>query len=159
MTSSKIQPALLGGLLTGVLSALPIVSAGNICCCLWVISGGVLAAYLLQQNTPAAITVGDGAVVGLLAGLFGGLIAVALQLPLELLLAPLQQRILERILERAGDLPVETRSLLEEWGRPTRPLLIALRLLFSVTVGMVFGLVGGMLGAAIFRKSEPARAA
>ncbi len=48
--SSKFQPALLGGLVLGVLSALPIVSIGNVCCCLWVISGGVLAAYLLQRN-------------------------------------------------------------------------------------------------------------
>ena len=31
----------------GVLSALPIVSAGNYCCCLWVISGGLVAAYVL----------------------------------------------------------------------------------------------------------------
>jgi len=39
-----------------VLSALPLISAGNLCCCLWVISGGLVAAYLLQQNqsTPIA---------------------------------------------------------------------------------------------------------
>ena len=39
---SKLQPALLGGLLIGVLSALPFVSVLNGCCCLWVILGGVL---------------------------------------------------------------------------------------------------------------------
>ncbi len=39
-------PALLGGLFIGMLSALPIVSVGNCCCCLWMIGGGVLAAYL-----------------------------------------------------------------------------------------------------------------
>ena len=52
----------------GVLSALPLVAAGNLCCCLWVVSGGVVAAYLLQQNQSAPITPGDGALVGLLAG-------------------------------------------------------------------------------------------
>ena len=52
MQASKLQPALLGGVFIGVLSALPIVSAGNLCCCLWVLSGGALAAYLLQQNQP-----------------------------------------------------------------------------------------------------------
>jgi len=47
MNSSKLQPALLGGTFLGILSALPIVSAANLCCCLWVVAGGVLAAYLL----------------------------------------------------------------------------------------------------------------
>ena len=55
----------------GVLSALPLINAGNVCCCLWVVSGGVVAAYVLQQNQTAPITPGDGALVGLLAGLIG----------------------------------------------------------------------------------------
>jgi hypothetical protein len=44
-------PALLGGLFIGVLSSLPYIKGGNVCCCLWVISGGMLAAWLMQQNT------------------------------------------------------------------------------------------------------------
>ena len=39
-----LQAPLLGGLFIGILSALPVISWGN-CCCLWVVSGGVLAAY------------------------------------------------------------------------------------------------------------------
>ena len=39
----------------GVLSALPLVAAGNLCCCLWVVSGGAIAAYLLQQNQSAPL--------------------------------------------------------------------------------------------------------
>ena len=50
--NDRIQPALWGGLFIGVLSALPLVNAGNCCCCLWVVCGGVLAAYLRQQNSP-----------------------------------------------------------------------------------------------------------
>ena len=44
----------IGGLVIGVLSALPFISAGNCCCCLWFVTGGVLAAYLMQQNQPAS---------------------------------------------------------------------------------------------------------
>ena len=68
MTPSKTQPALLGGLFIGVLSALPVVNLGNCCCCLWVVCGGALAAWLLQQNEPAPMATGDA----LLAGLLGG---------------------------------------------------------------------------------------
>ena len=38
---SYSQPAVIGGVIMGVLSALPIVSAGNVCCCLWVVVGGL----------------------------------------------------------------------------------------------------------------------
>jgi len=58
----KFQPALFGGLFIGVLSALPIINIGN-CCCLWVIGGGVLATYLMQQNHPYPIAAADGALV------------------------------------------------------------------------------------------------
>ena len=74
---SYAQPALIGGVVMGVLSALPIITAGNVCCCLWVVSGGVVAAYLLQQNQTTPITPGDGALVGLLAGLVGALVQFA----------------------------------------------------------------------------------
>jgi hypothetical protein len=44
MGGQKLQPAVLGGLLIGVRSALPFVS---MCCCLWVIAGDVLTTCLL----------------------------------------------------------------------------------------------------------------
>ena len=59
ITTSKTNPVLVGGLVMGVLSALPIISAGNLCCCLWIISGGLVAAYVLQQNQPTPITPAD----------------------------------------------------------------------------------------------------
>ena len=43
MTSSRLQPALLGGVVIGVLSALPVINVAN-CCCAWILFGGALAA-------------------------------------------------------------------------------------------------------------------
>jgi hypothetical protein len=65
--SDRLQPALWGGLFIGVLSALPLVNLENCCCCLWVLCGGALAAYLRQQNNLYQI---DAAEVrsGLMAG-------------------------------------------------------------------------------------------
>ena len=51
----------------GVLSALPIVAVGNFCCCLWVVCGGAVAAYVLQQNQQMPVTPGDAALAGLLS--------------------------------------------------------------------------------------------
>ena len=67
MTPSRTQPALLGGLVIGVLSALPVINIAN-CCCAWILLGGALASFLMQQNHPERIGVGDGALVGLTAG-------------------------------------------------------------------------------------------
>lgn len=70
--NEKLRPALFGGLLAGVLSALPIIGAANICCCLWAVVGGLLAGYLYINNSPQPIRTGDGALVGLFAGAIGG---------------------------------------------------------------------------------------
>ena len=75
-----LQPALFGGLFIGVLSALPVIQAGN-CCCLWFTGGGVLAAYLAHQQDPrASIGLGRGALAGLLAGIAGAFVWLIVKL-------------------------------------------------------------------------------
>ena len=92
----KLQPALFGGLFIGVLSALPIINLGNCLCCLWVVGGGALAVYLMQQNYPYAIQTADGALVGLLAGVIGGALCGLLVIPLALAFGPLYQGFVQR---------------------------------------------------------------
>ena len=141
----------------GVLSALPIISAGNLCCCLWVVSGGVLAAYLLQQNQAEPITPGDGALVGLLAGLFGALVQTVLSIPIGLLIGPMERQLTQRVLDMASSMPPELREALERYSREgvSGPFLILTRIVeffFWLVVGGVFSTLGGLLGASIFRK-------
>src|SRR3954454_12791511 len=104
MDSGRLQPAFFGGLLIGVLSALPVVSAGNCCCCLWVIAGGMLAAYLRQQSSPFAIPSSEGALVGLFAGLIGGVLGVIISIPMEAMMGPFQRQLMERILSSQQDI-------------------------------------------------------
>src|SRR5258708_34103287 len=92
----KLQPALFGGLFIGVLSALPIINIGN-CCCLWVVSGGVLAAHLMQQNHPRPVAAADGAPVGLLPGFLGGLLGAVLLLPPPVVVGPSPPRFMEAV--------------------------------------------------------------
>src|SRR5215204_690756 len=147
----KLQPALFGGLFIGVLSALPLINIGN-CCCLWVIGGGVLATYLMQQNHPYPIATADGALAGLLAGLIGGVVGTLLSIPIEMMMGPVQKQIMERILSNSQDIPEETRRILENMN--VGPVAIAFKLVFSVCVGAVFGMLGGLLGVALFKKKD-----
>jgi hypothetical protein len=153
MDSGRLQPVLLGGLLIGVLSALPLVSAGNCCCCLWVVSGGVLAAYLRQQNLPFQITASEGAVVGLFAGLVGGIATTIISIPMEMAMGPLQRQIMERVLSGNQDFPPELRDIIERSAASGAGVVI--KLVVNLVTGVVFGLLGGLLGAAIFKKNVP----
>ena len=152
-TSSRfVQPALIGGAVVGVLSALPLISAGNLCCCLWVISGGVVAAYVLQLNQTTPITPGDGALAGLFAGLVGAAIYLVLSIPISMLMAPMERAIMDRVIE-SGDVPPEFREFLTGYRGGAFRLLTGF--ISMLVAGAIFSTLGGLLGTAIFKKSSP----
>jgi uncharacterized protein YqgC (DUF456 family) len=156
MDSGRLQPAFYGGLLIGVLSALPVVSAGNCCCCLWVVAGGMLAVYLRQQNSPFAVTSGEGALVGLLAGMIGAVIGLIISIPVEAMMGPFQQQLIQRIIESRPDFPAETRDMIERASASGRgAFAIAFRLMVGLLFGTIFGMLGGLLGVAVFKKNAP----
>ena len=111
--SDRLQPAFWAGLFIGVLSALPLVNLGNCCCCLWVLVGGALAAYLRQQNNPYQINAAEGAIVGLMAGAIGGAIYSVLSIPVQMITGPIQQQWMERILASNPDVTPEMRDMVE----------------------------------------------
>jgi hypothetical protein len=144
----------------GVLSALPLIYVGNACCCLWVIAGGLVAAYVLQQNQAAPISPGDGALVGLLAGLFGAVVQAVVSIPIDLIVGPMQRAVLQRVLDMTGNMPSDMREVLERVSREgLSPAWFALRwfigLVFWLFVGAIFSTVGGVIGAAVFKKNTP----
>jgi hypothetical protein len=147
-----LMPAAWGGLVIGILSALPLVGAFNLCCCMWVITGGMLASYVLQSNTSAPITAGDGAVVGLLAGLLGAVVYAVVSLPLSLLLGPMQQRVLTRMVESIRDVPPELRDAFSNLGGTgVTAIGVILGFVMMLFVGAIFATVGGLLGAVFFK--------
>jgi hypothetical protein len=152
--SSKLQPAFWGGLFIGVLSALPFVSALNACCCLWVIAGGVLMSYLLQERSVAPITAGDGAVGGLIAGGIGAVLASVLGVLFALMQGITGPDSLDQ-LTQAGDLPPELRRIFDHL-RDLPPAVWYLAPVFAfMLIFPVFAMLGGLLGVAMFRRKVP----
>jgi hypothetical protein len=145
----------------GVLSALPLVNVFNVCCCGWVICGGLVAAYVLQQNTAVMITPGDGALVGLLAGLMGAFIAVFVSIPIDILVGPMERRFAEQIVDMAGTMPPEMRDFLGRYSRGGAEgfgyFVIGkiVALMFWLVAGAIFSTIGGALGALLFKKPPP----
>ena len=152
---AKLQPALLGGIAIGVLSALPVINLAN-CCCAWILFGGALAAYLMQQNHQYPIESGDGAIVGLMAGIIGAVVWVIASVPIYAAMLPFQQGMASRVIRDAGDMAPEMRAIFENWaGAPAMGLGLIFGFFVMLCVSSVFGMLGGLFGALMFKKSQP----
>jgi hypothetical protein len=135
--NNKLKPALLGGLIVGVLSAIPVI---NYCCCIWSIGGGLLAGYLYIKSSPTPVSVGDGAIVGGLAGVVGGIIYLILGLPIAILfgMAAMQDQ-----LTRSGvDLPI------------SGVLLMIVAGIVGAIILAVLATLGGLIAVPIFEKRK-----
>lgn len=80
-----IKGIISGALFIGILSAIPVVSIGNCCCCLWVVLGGLLAGYL-ARDANGELTAGNGFMAGAGAGAGGAVIYTILALILGLIM-------------------------------------------------------------------------
>lgn len=127
------------GVVTGLLSGIPIISLLNCLFCGWLWVGGAASVYLYNGREGGSLTPTNGALVGaatgvvaalvgtLLASVFGGLSMAALsQLDPEM-----QQYI-----------PDIATSLLSG----------AFSLVFNFICYAIFGALGGLIGASIFKK-------
>src|SRR5207247_3672423 len=98
------------------------------------------------------ITAGDGATIGLFAGLVGAVVSLVISIPFNLLMAPMRQQAIERMF-RNGQFPPEYERFASGF------IFGALGLIFlfvmMLMVGAIFSTLGGLLGAAIFRKKTP----
>ena len=146
---ARFQPALLGGLFIGVLSALPVINFAN-CCCLWVILGGMLAVYLQQKDTPAPVETSSAALSGLIAGAIGGVINSLAGMIMFRFMGGDSQAAIEQALSNIPNMPPET----AEWVRSLMqgPSLALVTMVVTVPVYAVFGMLGALLGLAFFRK-------
>jgi hypothetical protein len=121
---------------------------------MWVISGGVLAAYLEQQRDPTPITPGRGALTGLVSGIIGAVVWLIASVALNALMAPLQQRLAGEFMRSARDIPPEVRAMVESFGANSS-LRVVFGFVLFLCVGAIFSTLGGVLGAAFFRNDVP----
>lgn len=150
MAPAKIQPALLGGVTIGVLSALPVVQC---CCCAWMLFGGALAAYLMQQNHTEPVDVGDGASVGLMSGAIGAFVWLIVSIPIGAVMSPFNARLVQQVLRESPDLSPWLREALESSsGAPGIGIGVLFGFFVMLVLMTVSGMLGGIFGVMMFRK-------
>lgn len=149
---NKVKPAVIGGVVLGLLSAIPFVNFVNACCCLWAILGGMLASYLYVKNSPTPAGPGDGAIVGALAGLVGGLISLIVGVPLAIVSSSAMQGMFLGWMEGLDPRQAEMMRTQFE-ASATVPGAIVNGLIQAVLL-FVFSVVGGLIGIPLFEKRK-----
>lgn len=157
---SKIQPALVGGLVIGLLWSVPFLNLINFCCCLGVMAGGALAAWMLIKRSPVLpVSSGDGAVVGLLAGLAGAGVYLVLGIPISLVFDQAGLSVVRSIFDQMNN-PEISRAM-EEAIRTSQNQGLVERLVGALvgwliisTISVGFSAVGGLIGVAMFEKRK-----
>lgn len=153
-----LKPALIGGILLGILSALPVIQTFNCLCCAWVIGGGILAANLYVKSAPATVTLGSGAGLGLLTGSIGGIVYILFSIPM-IFLRSAGAGILEETRRSLSEIPNLSPAFRDAIGSiPTGGSALAFLMVFSALLFLVLfsvmGMLGGVLGVALFEKRK-----
>ena len=158
--SSKLRPALVGGILIGLLSGLPYVSLGNLACCLWVVLGGALSTYLYIKKSPTPVEMGEGALIGALAGVIGTVIKLIVGVPVTILAGYPAEHFLIRLIERMDPQKAELYRQGMEYLM-TRPFseqffasVFSLGTVLWFVISLVFALVGGLVAVPLFEKRK-----
>lgn len=155
-----LKPALIGGVLLGILSSLPYINMANCCCCAWVIGGGALAAYLYVKDSPYPVSMGSGILIGLFAGIIATVVSSLFLIPLNFLLSYGGLGFTEQfreLAEQIPNIPPETREAIRRFsGRSDMSMILfLLNMIVILVINCLFAMLGGAIGVAIFEKRKP----
>jgi len=142
-------PALIGGAVAGILANIPFIIFP---CCIWVMGGAMLAAYLLVKDSPVALRSGDGAIVGVFTGIVAAVVHAVVNILLQPFIRDIFQRLIERAAEYIEEMPPGYEDLLEGGGFETSVPVFFLGLVVWVIVFSLFGALGGIIGISLFGK-------
>lgn len=150
--NDKLKPALIGGVVLGVLSVIPFVNWLNVCCCLWAILGGLLAANIYVRNSSTPATPGDGAIVGAMAGVVGGVIVLIIGIPVSIVTSGLISGFLMSILEGVDPSQADMARAQIQAGQSVAGAIVNGIILAVLLV--IFSTLGGLIGVSLFEKRK-----
>jgi hypothetical protein len=146
-----LTPALIAGVVAGVLSALPFAFC---LCCLWIIGGGIFASYLLAKNSPLALRSGDGAIVGIFTGIIAAVTDSLVSLPMQAVNREVLRKFMERFAEFFEEMPEGWDNIMDRGTAPETLPTFLLGLLLSAFIFAALGLLGGVIGVSLFGKKK-----
>jgi hypothetical protein len=153
------QPALIGGIVGGLLSIIPGLNFVNCCFCAWLVFGGALATKLVIDRSHRPVKNGEGAQIGAIAGL----IASGIYFIVSLLLVAFSfgQEFQLKMLAKMGEMSgkPEFQEMIQKIIEATANQTPSQRLVGSIPGLIIFSVIfigfstlGGLLGVALFEK-------
>jgi hypothetical protein len=150
--NDKLKPALLGGVVVGLLSAIPFLNIPNICCCLWAIIGGAVGCFLYIRSSPTPVKVGDGAIIGLLSGVVGALIYLVVGVPLAIMTGGAINGVMIKLIESINPDQAEQFRRQMEAGASVAGA-IGFGFVWAILL-IIFSTIGGLIAVPIFEKRK-----
>jgi hypothetical protein len=147
--NNKLKPAIIGGVVLGILSVIPIL---NVCCCLWAILGGLIAAKLYINQSPTPVSAGDGAIVGAIAGLVGAIVVLVIGIPVSIATSGMMQGFFLSMMQNLD--PAQAEMFRTQFAAgSTAAGSIVNGFILAVSV-FIFSIIGGLLGVPLFEKRK-----
>src|SRR6185503_3240643 len=147
-----LRPAITGGLFLGILSTVPYLNLG---CCLWLLAGGAMAAFLVNQQNPGKLKLGDGALAGILSGVVGTIISTVIMIPIQTAMYTPAMIAQMREQFKQLELPPDFMKQMEPMFTPgfSSMRLVAWAISFSI-LGGLFAMIGGILMVAALKRQK-----
>lgn len=145
--SPRTKGVIAGGILSGVLSVIPILNLGNCCLCLWIYLCALMAAAIHVKTSDDPLTTGEGTVTGLMVIIPTVAIYLLIGLPIGLILGPG----LMGILAGVSDDPVLQEQVAQQMGASMVQRVLT-HVVYTLALGVVgagMAALGGMTGVAL----------
>ncbi len=146
------MPSLYGGIIIGVISAVPGLNIINCLCCAGVLLGGALSVFFFKKDLPPQypLTNGDAIQLGALSGVFGAINGTAISAAILAAFGNIGREFIAGILEGMKDqIPPEA------FDRAMHGMENGAITIFhfgaSLLIDTLFGLLGGLIGFAIWK--------
>jgi hypothetical protein len=152
----KFVPAMYGGVIMGVLSATPFLNVVNCLCCAGIMFGGFMSVYFYKKaltDETEALTSADGMGLGAFSGVFGAVVSSILSGLFFLIFGNVMNEAILGMMQSGGildQMPPEARGQIEQSMIEQGFSLVGV--VISFIICPLFGLLGGLIGYAIFRK-------
>ena len=151
----KWKAVIIGGVIMGLAPLVPLL---NLACCLIPFAAGVIAVAVYAGSTPPPVLKNNDAIVlGVVSSLVGAAIYAVLVIPIVFLLGNILGGFLGQAIPDVADVPARMQPLIQgllaHFGS-ILVLIVILKVLGHLALSLVFGILGGITGVALFRRSK-----
>jgi len=147
-----LTSSLASGFIFGFLSGVPFVGALNCACCSLILGAGALTSYLLVKGSDVPISFGRAAAGGLLAGVIAVPVMMVTWFAFAIIMGGDLDAEFEQAIEQASAYSPEAQQATQMVRDLGVGFIMFLVGILCVVLYSIFGVVGGLLGRAVFER-------